>query len=112
MNLTYAVDRLYEVGWLPASGLELERLNDGRHYPAVSAVQKLFAEAGLELSIKQDAKFKCYQAAWGPKGESLDPRRPGDERHGTVVGSCQREASVYALAQFLATQTEAQLTPA
>ena len=41
MNLTYAVDRLYQTGWTPPkeSKSELERLPDGRPFPSVSAVQ-------------------------------------------------------------------------
>ena len=32
MNLHYAVDRLYEVGWLPTYEQDLERLEDGRRF--------------------------------------------------------------------------------
>lgn len=109
MNITYAVDRLYEVGWLPTSGVELERLSDGRRYPSVLSVQGCFTQAGLELAIKQNLVFNCYQATWAPAGEVLDPKHAVDERHGTVVGSCEREAAVYALAQLVAAQAETQL---
>ena len=108
MNLTYAVDRLYEIGWLPGDDMDLERLPDGRRYPSVLAVQREFARAGLELSIKQNLMFKCYRAAWGPVGEPLDEGHASDERHGTVIGSCQREAAVYALAQLRQSQVERQ----
>ncbi len=106
MNLTYAVDRLYEVGWLPSVDMELERLSDGRRYPSVMAVQREFARAGLELSIKQNLMFSCYRAAWAPVGEPLDPSHAADEVHGAVVGACDREAAVYALAQLRAAQLE------
>jgi hypothetical protein len=100
MNLTYAVDRLLDAGWLPSDQADLERLPDGRSYPSVLAVRREFAAAGLELSIKQNLIFNCYRATWAPMGEPLDPGHPGDERHGTVVGSCEREAAVYALSQL------------
>jgi len=109
VNLTYAVDRLYEIGWLPEAGTELERLEDGRRFPSVLAVQREFARAGLELAIKQNLMFKCYRATWAPLGEPLEDGHASDERHGTVVGSCQREAAVYALAQLRQAQSERQL---
>jgi len=108
VNLTYAVDRLYEIGWLPEEAMDLDRLPDGRRFPSVLAVQREFARAGLELSIKQNLMFKCYRAAWAPLGEPLDENDATDERHGTVVGSCQREAAVYALAQLRQSQSERQ----
>lgn len=93
MNLTYAVDRLYETGWLPSVEMDLERLEDGRRYPSVLAVQREFILAGLELSIKHNLMFKCYRATW---------------EYGTVIASCEREAAVYALAQLRLTQHEQQ----
>jgi hypothetical protein len=110
MNLTYAVDRLFEAGWLPDDLIDCERLPDGRRYPSVMAVQQEFARAGLELSIKQNLIFNCYRATWAPVGEPLDPSRAADSAHGTVVGTCQSEAAVYALAQLRASQNERQLT--
>ena len=100
MNLTYAVERLLETGWLPGDAIDLDRLPDGRPFPSVLAVQREFARAGLELSVKHNLMFGCYRATWGPVGEPLDPSHAADERHGTVIGSCEREASVYALAQL------------
>ena len=110
MNLEFAVDRLLEVGWSPMEVTEVERLPDGRTYPSVMAVQREFARAGLELAIKHNSKFKCYRATWAPIGEALDPSHAADERHGTVIGSCEREASVYALAQLRASQSLLQPT--
>jgi hypothetical protein len=112
MSLTYAVDRLYEIGWLPEQRMDLERLSDGRRYPSLAAIQRLFAEQGLRLSVKEDQKFHCYQAVWSPADEVSDPARAADERHGTVVGSSDREAAVYALAQYLAAQAELSLATA
>jgi hypothetical protein len=109
MNLTYAVDRLFDAGWCPVDELDLERLPDGRPYPSVLAVQREFARAGLELSIKHNLIFNCCRATWGPVGEPLDPSHAADERHGTVVGTCEREAAVYAFAQLKTAQTEYQV---
>ncbi|HXR34778.1 MAG TPA: hypothetical protein VN754_02445 [Candidatus Binataceae bacterium] len=110
MNLTYAVDRLLEVGWLPQDDPDVEHLPDGRSFPSILGVQREFARAGLELSIKHNLVFKCYRATWAPVGEPLDPGHAADERHGMVVGACEREAAVYALAQLRAAQMEYQLT--
>jgi hypothetical protein len=109
MNLEYAVERLYEVGWTPMRGAELESLSDGRRFPSVAAVRREFARAGLELAIKHNLMFGCHRAMWGPVGEILDEHGETDARHGTVIGACEREAAVYALAQLLASQSERQL---
>src|SRR5690348_13444533 len=109
MNLTYAVERLLDSGWTPDEAMDLERLPDGRSFPSVIAVQREFARAGLELAIKQNLMFRCYRATWAPLGEPLDEAHAADERHGTVIGACQREAAVYALAQLRAAQAERQL---
>jgi hypothetical protein len=115
VNLTYAVDRLYEVGWLPDADVaktDVERLPDGRRFPSVIAVQREFGRAGLELAIKQNLIFKCYRATWGPAGEPLDEGHASDDQHGTVIGSCEREAAVYALAQLRQAQAERQMATA
>jgi hypothetical protein len=112
MNLTYAVDRLLEAGWLPQDDLDLEHLPDGRAFPSLLNVQREFSRAGLELSIKHNLIFNCYRATWAPAGEPLDPSHAADERHGTVVGACEREASVYALAQLRSAQAEYQTVTA
>ena len=106
MNLTYAVERLYEAGWLAEQQEGLEFLEDGRRFPSVLNVQNEFARAGLELSIKHNMMFNCYRATWAPIGEALDPGHQADERHGTVIGSCPREAAVFALAQLRSSQLE------
>jgi hypothetical protein len=110
MNLTYAVDRLLDAGWFPQDEVDLEHLPDGRAYPSTISVQREFSRAGLELSIKHNLIFNCYRATWAPMGEPLDPSHAADERHGTVVGACEREAGVYALAQLRSTQAGFQLT--
>jgi len=109
MNLTYAVERLLDTGWTPSIRIDLDRLPDGRSFPSVLAVQREFARAGLELSIKQNLMFGCYRATWAPAGEPLDPATATDDRHGTVIGTCEREAAVYALAQLRESQVEHQL---
>jgi hypothetical protein len=100
MVLEYAVDRLYQTAWLPEASMLLESLPDGRVFPSVLAVQREFARAGLELQIKHNMMFSCYRATWAPIGEPLNDAHAGDDRHGTVVGACEREAAVYALAQL------------
>jgi hypothetical protein len=110
MNLDYAVDRLYEIGWNPSLDMELETLPDGRKCPTLISVQREFARAGLELAIKHNLMFDCYRATWAPMGEPLDPSHAADERHGTVVGACEKEAGVYALAQLNASIFETQTT--
>lgn len=106
MNLTYAVERLLDAGWLPSGDMDLERLPDGRSFPTIFTIQREFSRVGLELSIKQNLIFNCYRATWAPVGEPLDPSRAADERHGTVIGDCEREAAVYALAQLRNAQAE------
>jgi hypothetical protein len=111
MNLDYAIDRLYETGWNPYSGpntvAELEASADGRQFPSLISIQREFTAAGLELSIKHNLMFKCYRAAWAPIGEAIEAAQRNDGRHGAVVGSCEREAAVYALAQLRANQMPA-----
>ncbi len=109
MKLTYAVERLYQTGWSPATVAELERLDDGRGYPSILGIQREFSDAGLELAIRHNLIFKCYRATWAPIGQRFEEDHAPDERHGTVVGACQREAAVYALAQFREAQAERQL---
>ena len=111
-NLTYAVERLLDTGWTPEQAAELDHLPDGRPFPSQLGVQQEFAKLGLELRIKQNLIFNCYRATWGPAGEPLSDHTPADERHGTVVGACQREAAVYALAQLRETVAERHLVGA
>jgi hypothetical protein len=109
MNLAYAVERLLETGWMPDRSVECEMLPDGQVFPSVLAIQQAFARAGLELAIKHNMMFSCYRATWAPIGEPIDASHDADERHGTVVGACEREAAVYALAQLRTSQLEHQL---
>ena len=102
MNLTFAVERLLETGWTAGGEADLEQLPDGRPYPGVAAVRRHFEQAGLRLELKQNFM-------WAPKGEKIDPDHAEDDRHGTVVGSCEKEAAVYALAQLRAVESERHL---
>ena len=106
MNLTFAVERLLETGWSAPGGVTLERLPDGRPFPGVAAVRREFERAGLDLELKHNFMFNCCRATWAPRGETLDPDHAEDERHGTVVGTCEKEAAVYALAQWRASAVE------
>jgi hypothetical protein len=108
MTINYAVDRLYETGWLPSADMELERLPNGLRYPTVATVEREFKQAGLELSITPHLMFGCCRAEWSPK--SGHPQ--ADELTGTVVGSCDREAAVYALAKLREQQVDLRLSMA
>jgi hypothetical protein len=96
MNLEFSVDKLYETGWQPDPGATaaspgMERLSDGRLYPSVLKIQALFAAAGYELAIRYVQLFDCYRAVWSDRNGTAA---------GAVVGSDEREAAVYALAQL------------
>jgi|SRR5271156_1701629 len=98
MNLEISVDKLYETGWQPDAGQlssapaeGLERLPDGRLYPSVLKIQQLFAAQGFELAIRYVQLFDCYRAVWTDSSGAAA---------GAVVGSDEREAAVYALAQL------------
>jgi hypothetical protein len=112
MNLTFAVERLLETGWTTLGQLSLEHLPDGRPYPSVGAVRREFERAGLNLELKHNFMFNCCRATWAPRGEKPDPEHAEDDRHGTVVGSCEKEAAVYALAQLRAVDAERQIAMA
>jgi hypothetical protein len=113
MNLTYAVERLLDTGWTPDdAAADLDRLPDGRPFPSLLGVEHEFARAGLGLRIKQNLIFNCYRATWAPAGEPLDDATPADDRHGTVIGACDREAAVYALAQLRTAEAERHLVGA
>jgi hypothetical protein len=109
MELDYAVQRLLGTGWTPLRDTDCETTADGLRFPSVLAVQREFASAGLELAIKHNLVFNCFRATWAPMGEPLDPATRADDRHGTVIAACQREAAVYALAQLREAIREHQL---
>jgi len=100
MTINYAVDRLYQTGWLPTDNTMLERLPSGLRYPTVATVKKVFEDAGLQLSITPHLMFGCCRAEW----KAVDGNSA--ELTGTVVGSCDAEAAVYALAKLREQQLE------
>jgi hypothetical protein len=107
MNLDYAVERLYQSGWVPGLSVgHCESLPDGRPFPGVEAIEREFADAGLELHVKHNLVFNTYRATWAPFGEEIDANASveRDARHGTVIGSSQFEAAVYALAAYRESQ--------
>jgi hypothetical protein len=91
MTLEYSVDKLYETGWQPTDALGCERLPDGRLYPSVLKIQEAFVNQGFELAIRYVQLFDCYRAVWTDRSGAAA---------GAVVGSNEREAAVYALAQL------------
>jgi hypothetical protein len=101
MNLDYAVDRLYESGWAPIFGTTdlYDALPDGRRFPALHSIRREFELAGLTLQIKHNLMFDTFRATWSPIAE-LNDSTPAQEarRFGTVIGSSEQEAAVYALA--------------
>ena len=106
MTINYAVDRLYQTGWLPTDNSPLERLPSGLRYPTLAAVTRVFEDAGLELSIKPHLMFGCCRAEW----KAVDENSVFAELTGTVVGSCEAEAAVYALANLREQQFELRVT--
>ena len=101
MNLDYAVERLYDSGWSPGLGIgHCDTLPDGRLLPSLESIHREFEQAGLELSIKHHPTFNTYRATWAPAIESTDAAHATDALNGTVIGSSEREAAVYALAQL------------
>lgn len=100
--LEYAIERLYETGWMATEENDLNSMGDGRKFPSVDAVKRQFAEAGLKLSIKHNSTFNCYHASWSPSSGGMSEAKPGN-----VIGSCEREAAVYALAQLRQTMAMA-----
>jgi hypothetical protein len=71
-------------------------------YPTVAAVQRVFDGAGLELSITPHLMFGCCRAEW----KAMDGNSASEGLTGTVVGSCEAEAAVYALANLREQQFE------
>jgi len=98
MNLEYSVEKLYDTGWQPETPASpggakegLERLPNGRLYPSVLKIQEIFAASGYELAIRYVQLFDCFRAVWTDRTGAAA---------GAVVGSDEREAAVYALAQL------------
>jgi len=114
MNLDYAVARLYESGWSPVFGPDqYESLPDGRRFPGMESIYREFEQAGLKLSIKHNLVFDTHRATWSPASQANDGAESSDPQHyGTVIGSSEREAAVYALAQLRESHVPIQLAMA
>lgn len=93
MSLSIAVERLHEAGWVAGSGVLVQRLKDGRAYPATADIVREFASAGLRLSIRYVALFDCHRAEWTNVEGAME---------GYCVGRTEAEAGVYALAKLMA----------
>ncbi|MGP1308768.1 MAG: hypothetical protein ACTS27_01045 [Phycisphaerales bacterium] len=91
MGLDFAIDELMATGWSALDTTGCEHTPEGRVYPGVLRVQREFANAGHELSIRYVQLFDCHRAEWADASGA-----PA----GAVVGAGEREAAVYALAQF------------
>lgn len=91
MSLEYAVSRLYEMGWEGGDGLLLQKLEDGRAYPAVADIRRYFEAEGENLVVRRVALFNCYRAEWAS---------------GYCVGTSEAEAAVYALAKLIEARRE------
>ena len=90
MGLDFAIDELYATGWaaLDTKGCESE---GGRWIPSVDRVRQEFSSQGLTLSVTHVQLFDCFRAEW-TDGAGVPA--------GSVVGQSEREAVLYALAQF------------
>ncbi len=91
MGLDFAIDELMATGWSSMDTTGCEHTPEGRVFPGLLRVQREFANAGHELSIRYVQLFDCHRAEWSDaKGNPA----------GAVVGGSEQEAAVYALAQF------------
>jgi hypothetical protein len=104
MTINFAVDRLYETGWLPSAEMDLDKLPSGLRYPTVPTVMREFKNAGLSLQITPHLMFGCCRAEW----TSITCQ--STDLTGTVVGSCEKEAAVFALAKLREQQMDQRLT--
>lgn len=92
MGLSFAIDELVATGWsgLDTSGCHFD--TDGRSYPTIARVRQEFAAAGFELTISKSDSHGCHRAVWREAGQGEDS--------GAVVGACDAEAAVFALAHL------------
>jgi hypothetical protein len=91
MGLDFAIDELMGTGWSAMDTTGCEHTPEGRVFPGVLRIQREFAQAGYELSIRYVQLFDCHRAEWSDASGAPV---------GAVVGGSEREAAVYALAQF------------
>jgi hypothetical protein len=91
MSFEFALDELYATGWSDLDSSGCSHHVDGRAYPRPDRVKQEFAAAGVDLEIQKIDAFKCYRAKWA----DMDTGNPE-----TVVGQCDAEAAVFALARL------------
>jgi hypothetical protein len=91
MGLGFAIDDLYATGWPVSDSSGCVRHADGRSYPGPERVRVEFQAAGFDLSVRHVQLFDCYRAEW---------KDASGGAAGGVVGRCEAEAAVYALAQL------------
>lgn len=91
MGLDFAIDELTATGWSAMDTTGCQHTAEGRVYPGLLRVQREFAAAGFELTIRFVQLFDCYRAEW---------RDAQGAPAGAVVGGSESEAAVYALAQL------------
>ena len=102
ISLQYAVDKLYEAGWIPTDPGVCQHLPTGRLYPPLATIHQTFAAGGFELVIRHVQLFDCYRAVWTDATGAAA---------GAVVGADESEAAVFALAQFLKSQLKPKTKP-
>lgn len=91
MSFEFALDELYATGWSDLDSSGCSHHSDGRAFPRPDRVKQEFAAAGVDLSLEKVDAFKCYRAKWS----ETDTGTPV-----TVVGACDAEAAVFALARL------------
>lgn len=90
MGLDFAIDELYSSGWAALDTAGCKPSGDGRWVPGIDRIRDELARLGLTLRTKHVQLFDCVRAEWlDADGRVL----------GSVVGSTELEAGVYALAQ-------------
>ena len=90
MGLDFAIDELYASGWAALDTAGCKPSGDGRWVPGIERIREELGRLGLTLSTKHVQLFDCCRAEWADaSGHAL----------GSVVGSTELEAAVYALAQ-------------
>lgn len=91
MSFEFALDELYATGWSDLDSSGCSHHVDGRAFPRLDRVKQEFAAAGVDFSIERVDAFNCSRAKWHDtdSGQQL-----------AVVGACDAEASVFALARL------------
>lgn len=88
MSNLFAVDDLYETGWLPLDTSGCGRDAQGRWYPLRGRIERECEELGARIGADGSARFGCVTATWDAAGES-----------GRCIASSEEEALIHALAQ-------------